>query len=390
MKNILSNPAVHMKSYIETWEKIFGIKRTKRIFIAATRQNVGKTTVSLGLLATLKKHSKKVGFIKPVGQRYLMEKGHKVDEDSVLMSRIFNLDTPLKDMSPIAVEKGYTEKFLDGRIAEDSSARIKEAFQSVSEGKDIVIIEGTGHAGVGSVFDLSNAAVAKMLDSQVILVAPGGIGNPIDEITMNKSLFDKMGVKLAGVIINKVLPHKYDKINTYVRKGLDRLGITTLGVIPYVELLDIPTMQDFKEELDMHVLCGEKYLGRQMRKVLVGAMEVKEAAQFIEDDSLVITPGNRGDLINLLIKIHTGRFKAPKRVAGLILSGGLTPKRRIYNALKGTDIPTLTSRHDTYDVASRVHDLTVKIKSRDKNKVKLAIDMIEKYVYVERVFKSII
>jgi BioD-like phosphotransacetylase family protein len=119
-------------------------------------------------------------------------------------------------------------------------------------------------------------------------------------------------------------------------------------------------------------------------------MEVKEAAHFIEDDSLMITPGNRGDLISLVIKIHTGRFKAPKRVAGLILSGGLTPKRRIYNALKSTDIPTLTCRHDTYDVASRVHDLTVKIKSRDKNKVKLAIDMIEKYVYVERVFKSII
>ncbi|MGB2601391.1 MAG: AAA family ATPase [Candidatus Omnitrophota bacterium] len=379
-----------MKSYIETWEKIFGIKRTKRIFIAATRQNVGKTTVSLGLLATLRKHSKKIGFIKPVGQRYLVEKGNKVDEDAVLMERIFNLDAPIQDMSPIAVERGYTEKFLDGRITGDSSARIKEAFNSVAEGKDIVIIEGTGHAGVGSVFDLSNAAVAKMLDSQVILVAPGGIGNPIDEITVNKSLFDKMGVKLAGVVINKVLPHKYDKVNTYVRKGLDRLGIPILGVIPYVELLDIPTMQDFKEELDMHVLCGEKYLGRQMRKILVGAMEVKEAAHFIEDDSLMITPGNRGDLISLVIKIHTGRFKAPKRVAGLILSGGLTPKRRIYNALKSTDIPTLTCRHDTYDVASRVHDLTVKIKSRDKNKVKLAIDMIEKYVYVERVFKSII
>ncbi|MBD3426130.1 MAG: AAA family ATPase [Candidatus Omnitrophica bacterium] len=379
-----------MKPYLETWEKIFGIKRTRRIFIAATRQNVGKTTVSLGLLATLRKHSKKVGFIKPVGQRYLVEKGDKVDEDSVLMDRIFNLGSQLKDMSPVAVEKGYTEKFLDGRIQDNSGETIKEAFSRISEGKDIVIIEGTGHAGVGSVFDLSNAAVAKMLDSQVILVAPGGIGNPIDEIMLNRSLFDNMGVKLAGVVINKVLPHKYDKINTYVRKGLERLGIPVLGVLPYVELLDIPTMRDFKEELDMHVLCGEKYLGRQMRKVLVGAMEVREAAQYIEDDSLVITPGNRADLINLLIKIHTGRFKAPRRIAGLVLSGGMTPRRRIYNALRSTDIPTLTCRHDTYDVASRIHDLTVKIKSRDENKVKLAIDMIEKYVYVERVFKSII
>ena len=379
-----------MKLNIEDkWEKIFGARRTKRIFIAATRQNVGKTTVSLGLLATLRDRFKKTGFIKPVGQRYLVEDGVKVDEDSLLMDRIFQFNIPLQYMSPVAVEKGYTERFLDGEIVEDMAGRIRDAFDKVSDGRDLVVIEGTGHAGVGSVFDLSNASVAKMLDSKVILVAPGGIGNPIDEIAINKSLFDKMRVKLAGVIINKVLPHKYDKVDKYVRKGLDRLGIPALGVIPYVELLDIPTMHDLREELDMHVLCGEKYLGRQMRKVLVGAMEVREAAQFIEDDCLVITPGNRGDLINLLIKVHTGRLKAPRRIAGLILSGGFAPKRRIYNALKRTDIPTLMSRFDTYDVASRVHDLTVKIKSRDKNKVKLAIDMIEKYVYIERVVKSL-
>ncbi len=379
-----------MKLNIEDkWEKIFGTRRTKRIFIAATKQNVGKTTVSLGLLATLRDRFKRIGFIKPVGQRYLVEGGVKVDEDSLLMDRIFQFNIPLNYMSPVAVEKGYTERFLDGEIVEDTAGRIKDAFDKASKGRDLVVIEGTGHAGVGSVFDLSNAAVAKMLDSRVILVAPGGIGNPIDEIAINKSLFDKMGVKLAGVIINKVLPHKYDKVDRYVRKGLDRLGIPALGVIPYVELLDIPTMHDFREELDMHVLCGEKYLGRQMRKVLVGAMEVREAAQFIEDDCLVITPGNRADLINLLIKVHTGRIKAPRRIAGLILSGGFAPKRRIYNALKKTDIPTLMSRFDTYDVASRVHDLTVKIKSRDKNKVKLAIDMIEKYVYIERVVKSL-
>ena len=77
-----------MRSYIEdTWEKIFGAKRTKRIFIAATRQNTGKTTVSLGLIASLADRFKKIGFIKPVGQRYLIEEGYKVDEDSVLLHR---------------------------------------------------------------------------------------------------------------------------------------------------------------------------------------------------------------------------------------------------------------------------------------------------------------
>ncbi len=378
-----------VRSYIETWEKIFSIKRPKRIFIAATRQNVGKTTVSLGLIATMKDRGSNIGFIKPVGQRYMLENGYKVDEDSVLMQRIFKFDTPIQDMSPVAVEKGYTERFLDGKLDQDPVERIKSAFASVVNGKDAVIVEGTGHAGVGSVFDLSNATVAKLLDSKVILVSQGGIGNPIDEIALNKSLFDKKGVKLAGVIVNKVMPEKYDKISRYVRLGLNRLDIPVLGVIPYVEILDIPTMRDFKEELDMHVLCGEEYLDRQMKKIIVGAMDVKETTQDLEDDCMVITPGNRADLISLLIKVHSGRFKVHKRIAGLILSGRAAPNWRVYNALKNTTIPTLVSRFDTYYVAARVHDLTVKIKSRDKNKVKLAIDMIEKNVDIDGVIKNL-
>ncbi len=378
-----------MKSYIETWEKIFGLKRFKRVFVAATRQNVGKTTVSLGLIATLSDRFRKIGFIKPVGQRYLVEDGYKVDEDSVLMEHIFKFKFPLHDMSPVAVEKGYTEKFLDGKGSIDTAYTIKESFNRVAEDKDLVIIEGTGHAGVGSVFDLSNATVAKMLDSKAILISPGGIGNPIDEIMLNKAVFDQKGVKIIGVIVNKVLPKKYDKISRYVRIGLKRMGIPVLGVIPYIEGLDVPTMRDFREELDMHILSGEEFLDRQTKKVLVGAMEVKEAARYIEDDSIIITPANRSDFINLLIKIHTGRFIEKKRIAGIVLSGGRVPKRRICNALARTDMAVLMSRLNTYEVASKIHDLTVKIKSKDTRKVKIAIDMVRRYVDIEQVIRSL-
>jgi BioD-like phosphotransacetylase family protein len=378
-----------MKPYLDTLEKIFGLRRVKRIFIAATRQNTGKTTMSLGLIAVLRKRFRNIGFIKPVGQRYLVEDGYKVDEDSVLINRVFGLHSSLKDMSPIAVSKGYTEKFISGKITQDAAGEIREAFRRISEGKDIVVIEGTGHAGVGSVFDLSNATVARMLNSKAILVSSGGIGNPIDEVMVNKSLFDKHGVKLAGVIVNKVRQHKYKKINKYVRAGLSRLGVQVLGVVPYFDVLDIPTIRDIKEELGMHVLCGEEHLGRQMKKVLVGAMEAKDAARYIEDDCMVITPGDRLDLINLLIKVHTGRFTAPRRVAGLILSGGMGPSRRVYSALKNASIPTLVTRFATYEVASKVHDLTVKIKLRDKNKVNLVMDMIERYVDIDKVVNSL-
>lgn len=379
-----------MKSYIEKqWEKIIGIRRAKRIFVAATRQNVGKTTISLGLIHALAKKYENVGFIKPVGQRYKIVDEAKVDEDSVLINRIFHLTGQIEDMSPVAVEKGFTEHFLDGYMAGDSSIKIKNAFNRVAEGREVVVIEGTGHAGVGSVFDLSNAKVAGMLNSNVILVAPGGIGNPIDEIMLNKALFDKSGVKLAGVIINKVIDKKFNKVSRYVKMALDRFGIPLLGVVPYVESLSKPTLQDFREELDMHVLCGEEHLDRQIKKTLVGAMEVKEAEKYIEDKSLIITPANRKDFINLIVRLNAGWFKTRKKISGLILSGNIPPKRRIYNMLKKEGIPTLLSRYDTYDVASRVHDLTVKIKSRDQRKVKLAIKMVEKYVNMDAVTRTL-
>ena len=86
---------------------------TKRIFVAATQQNDGKTTVSLGLIAALKKRFDRIGFIKPIGQRYLMEQGYKVDEDSVLIEKVFGIKCNIKDMSPVAIDRGFTERYIE-------------------------------------------------------------------------------------------------------------------------------------------------------------------------------------------------------------------------------------------------------------------------------------
>ena len=225
----------------------------KRIFIAATKQNDGKTTVSLGLIRNFQEKFKKVGFIKPIGQRYLEEEGLKIDEDSWLIEEVCGIKCGLKDMSPIAVEKGFTEKYIIKPDKKPITSQIREAFGHVSRKQNLVVIEGTGHAGVGSVFDHSNATVAKLLGSKVIIISSGGIGRPIDEILLNKSLFEKEGVKVLGAIVNKVLPEKFDKINRLVRQGLKRKGVDVLGVVPYNPLLASPTMEQILEETDFEV-----------------------------------------------------------------------------------------------------------------------------------------
>lgn len=361
----------------------------KKIFIAATKQNDGKTTISLGLICNFKDRFKKVSFIKPIGQRYLEEEGQKIDEDSLLIEEVCGIRCGLKDMSPIAVEKGFTEKYIDSPNRRLITKQIKGSFRRISRDQDLVIIEGTGHAGVGSVFDHSNAYVAKLLGSKVIIVSSGGIGRPVDEIVLNRALFEREGVKLLGVIINKVLPEKFDKVGRLVRKGLKRKGIEVLGVIPYNPLLSNPTIEQILEETDFQPLCGESFLENYVSRIIVGAMKPKDAMKYIVDDSLLITPGDREDMIITVLDCFRETDKTRLKVSGIILSGNIIPDKPIMDLLNKARIPVLLAKADTYSVASCIHDLTVKIRPCDTTKINTAIKLIKDYVDLDKILKGI-
>jgi len=364
------------------------MKEPKKLFIAATMQNDGKTTVSLGLMFALRKYFRRISFIKPIGQRYLIEQGYKVDEDSVLIDHICGIKRNIRDMSPIAIERGFTEKYIESGRRDELITKIRRAFDKVSMNTDLVIIEGTGHAGVGSVFDLSNAVVARILDAKVILISSGGIGKPIDEIMLNKNLFESENVDFMGAIVNKVLPHKYKKVSKYVRKGLIRKGIQPLGVMPYRRMLDVPTIREIQEETKWELLMGEKFVDNKVGKILVGAMEVHESLMYMEDDSLMITPGDREDIMLAAIAFGLSSEKG-SNLAGLIITGGMMPHKSVLRLLKKSNIPVLLSENDTYMAASKVHDLNVKIKPQDKDKIMAVIKTVEKYIDVEKIARQL-
>ncbi len=357
----------------------------KKIFIAATKQNDGKTTVSLGLIRNFQDRFKKVAFIKPIGQRYLEEEGLKIDEDSLLIEKVCGIRCGLKDMSPIAVEKGFTEKYIAHPDKKSITQQIKDSFRRVSKGQQLVVIEGTGHAGVGSVFDHSNATVAKLLGSKVIIISSGGIGRPIDEIVLNKVLFEKEGVKVLGVIINKVLPEKFEKINRLVRKGLERKGVEVLGVLPYYPMLSYPTVEQILGETDFELLCGKESLETYISRIIVGAMEPRDAIKYMVDDSLLITPGDREDMIMTALGCFREAGEKRLKVSGIVLSGNIVPEQPIMNLLNKANIPVLLAKSDTYSVASCIHDLTVKIRPQDTAKINAVIKLIKDNVNLDRI-----
>src|SRR5580692_2202997 len=265
---------------------------TPRVFIAATRQNDGKTTTSLGLIAALQKHFPRVGYIKPVGQRFVEIEEQKIDEDSVLMDAVFRMNTPLVDMSPIAVEPDFTRKYLQASNNEALVKRIQKSFDRVAWEKDFVLCEGSGHAGVGSVFDLSNAQVAKILGTKVIVVSQGGIGKPIDEVALNQALFEKEGVEIIGVILNKVLGSKLDYVTEFTRRGFKRKGLDLLGVLPHEQILCNPSIDLIREELHAELLNPTANLGTLVDDIVVGAMSAQNAIKFFAPGTLLITPGD--------------------------------------------------------------------------------------------------
>ena len=360
---------------------------TPRVFIAATRQNDGKTTVSLGLIAALQEHFPRIGYIKPVGQRFVEIEEQKIDEDTVLMDAVYRMNCPLVDMSPIAVEPDFTRKYLQTSNNEALVKRIQKAFDRVAWEKDFVLCEGSGHAGVGSVFDLSNAQVAKILGCKVIIVSQGGIGKPIDEVALNQALFEKEGVEIIGVMLNKVLPGKVDYVTDFARRGLKRKGLELLGVLPYESILGNPSVDLIREELHAQLLNTPATMNTLVDEVIVGAMGAHNAMQFFKRGVLLITPGDREDIL-----LAVGAATMPQsedKMAGIILTGGLRPSEAIVKALQTLPLPVLLAKADSYEVASKVHNLTVKIRPNDAEKISLIRNLVAQNVDVKEIIGSL-
>ena len=353
---------------------------TPRVFIAATRQNDGKTTTSLGLISALQKKFPRIGYIKPVGQRFVEIEEHNIDEDTVLMDAVYHLNCPLVDMSPIAVEPDFTRKYLQAAKNDVLVKKINDAFDRVAWEKDFVLCEGSGHAGVGAVFDLSNAQVAKHLGCKVIIVARGGIGKPIDEVALNQALFEKEGVEIIGVIINKVMAEKVDYIADFARRGLKRRGLELLGVIPHQPMLSSPTLASIQDELSAELINTPDNIHGLVDDVVVGAMSAANAVRFFKRGVLLITPGDREDILN-------AAASDGQKMAGIVLTGGLKPTNGLLRTLREMKMPVLLAKDDSYVVASTVHDLTVKTRPSDVEKISLIRDIIAKNVNVKKIIE---
>ncbi len=350
----------------------------RRIFLAATGQNRGKTTVSLGLAALVAADGHRLGFLKPVGQRYLVIDGTRADEDAVLMKEVFDLPDALNDMSPVTLPRHFTTDYVMGRVSDDLATAVALAAAKVSQDKDVVLIEGTGHAGVGAVIGLSNARVAEMLEAPVVIVSEGGVGRPIDEIVLNHALFERHGVRVLGAVVNKVNVEANPDLPEVLTQGLAQHGIELIGCIPFSELLANPSLELITTHLVGDLLAGEATASAIIGQVAIGAMRADHAVPYLRDRTLLITPGDREDMLEVALEAYRAGIEPGRRprVTGMVLTGGFRPSERWLGELRAAGLFTFLVETDTYRTAQDVQDILVKTHPTDTEKIATIKDLV--------------
>ena len=381
----------------------------RHLYLAATGQNRGKTTASLGLIDGFVRRGLRTGFMKPVGQRTVMLDGEAADEDALLVRTTFGLPESFSVMSPVHIPRGFTKAYIAGEVVEDLGARIVTAHREFAD-HDVLLIEGTGHAGVGAVVGLSNATVASMLRAPAVIVSEGGVGRPIDEIVLNAALFAAHGVPVAGALVNKVRVDEQPGIARTLERGLALHGIPLLGILPYRPILSNPTLGMVLAGVHGRVIHPGPDLDRVIDGVAIGAMEPHHMLERVGPGTLVIVPGDREDAILTLAAAHVaGRPRAAAdehlealvgetpgaidagpegKALGIVLTGGYEPRPEVLAAVRHAGMFAAIVDEDTYTVASEVHDLLVKTHAADTGKIELIKELVWEHLFIDRFLEA--
>lgn len=352
---------------------------TKTIFIASAEPYSGKSMVALGLANMLLGKAKKVGYFKPIINH---DPADRKDVHIDTIVRHFNL--------PVAYEDTYafTGQEVMHLIEENNQGEIIDTiiakFKRLEENYDFTVVEGTDFLGEGTAFEFDiNVSVVKNLGVPVILVISGEgktTAQVINSVLTTLRNFEAREVQVLALVANKVNPAQAADVRELLRAQLPADLI--LAVIPEDKSLKNPTMQEIYENLGGKLLFGEQQLSNQVDNFVTGAMQVPNFLKHIKDNLLIVTPGDRGDIIICALQANLSA-NYPK-VAGIVLTAGSEPEEPILRLIEGlqTVVPIMAVKTGTFQTTTDIGAIKSRITTDNTKKIQLAIDTFERYVDV--------
>jgi len=365
------------------------------LYVAATGQHVGKTTSTLGLITGILEKGYDVGYCKPVGQKHILVNGQTVDKDVILFAEMLQFDVDATIHSPVVMGRGFTKRFIDDPSAHDLHGDIIRSAETLNKSHKLVVHEGTGHPGVGSVANVSNADVAKLLNAGVVMVAEGGIGNTIDRLSLSLAKFNEYDVPILGVIINKVIPDKLDQVQYYVGKKLKEWNLDLLGVVPFDKRLSFPIMETVKKAIKGRVMHNANKLNNRVEDIIAGSLvDVKEFTTF-QNILLVVSSKRLDEAIKKIKSIAKMKKLDKSPISGLIITGDKLENETyhisdVHNSyIQEHQIPVVATHLDTFGSVVKISRIEVKINTRTPWKTRRAIELIQKNVDLDTILNKL-
>jgi phosphate acetyltransferase len=359
----------------------------KAIYIATTKENSGKSIITLGLMSMLIGKTAKVGYFRPIVEDF--EEG-KFDNHIETVITHFGLDIPFQDAFAITKSK-LIKKKNKGKLGEVIDLII-DKYKKLEERFDFVLVEGTSFTGEGTAIELDiNVLIAKNLGIPAIIVGSGvdkTLEEIIDSLYLAYDSFKVKEVEVLAVFANKVQPENIDLVTAGLRKSLP--SSVLINSIPIISSLNNPTIQEIANELNAKVLFGAAYLNNQTSNFSVGAMQLSNYLIHLKEGCLVITPGDRADII--LGALQANESANYPTVSGIVLTGNILPEPSILKLIEGLSsiVPIISVEHGTYQIVNKIGDIKAKIYSNNKQKIETSIHTFERYVDLDNLTEKLI
>ncbi len=353
---------------------------SKAIYIATTEPNSGKSIISLGLMQLLLGKAAKVAYFKPIIDDF---KPGEIDNHINTISKYFNLDIPFKDA--YAFTRSQLIRMKNDDQDDEIISKIIEKYKAIEEQSDFVLVEGTNFTGEGAIIEFDiNIIIAKNLGIPAIILASGA-GKTKEGLLGNLQIaydsFDDKGVQVLAAIANKVQSENIALIEEGLKKQLPLKVL--VAAIPLNPILANPSVKEICETLNGNILFGHNYINNRVDGFSVGAMQLRNYLTHLKENGLVITPGDRADII--LGALQANISANYPSISGIVLTGGITPEESIQKLIKGLSevVPIISVEGGTFGMANSIGSIKSQMYAENTEKIKTAISDFETYVPTE-------
>ena len=357
------------------------------VFIASTEPNSGKSIISIGLVNMLLGKAQKIGFFKPIISESVFEK-----KDSKIDTILTYFDLPMAYEDTNAFTWQEAMRKMETESQGEMIDTIIRKFKFLEEKYDFTVIEGTDYQGEGSAFEFEiNVQIAKNLRAPVIIVVSGEqktTAQVVNGVFTSIRNFDAREIQVLAVIVNKIKPENVKDIEDLLAEQIPQAIL--LAFIPEYTALQSPTIREINEKLEGKILFGEEYLSNQADNFVTGAMQVPNFLNYLTENVLIITPGDRGDIIISALQANLST-RYPK-VAGIVLTAGYEPEEPIIRLIQGlqTIFPIIAVKTGTFQTSNLVGSIHSKITANNTKKIQLAIDTFNRHINIPELEKRIV